>query len=77
MKLSKTKIKINAKEIGYDFLYDNKSLTHFEANKLKTVGNDFLWYNKSLIHFEAKILKTVGDDFLHLHPKRKEFCKFL
>ena len=45
MKLSKIKIKINAVEIGDDFLYDNKSLTHFEANKLKTVSKGFLLYH--------------------------------
>ena len=77
MKLSKTKIKINAVEIGRRFLFYNKSLTHFEANKLKTVGYGFLWWNKSLTIFEANKLEIVGHCFLYLHPKRKEFCKFL
>ena len=65
MKLSKTKIKINAVEIGNDFLCYNNSLTHFEANKLKTVGDYFLWNNNnSLTHFEAKNLEEVSNEFL-------------
>ena len=77
MKLSKTKIKINAVEIGNDFLCYNNSLTHFEAKNLEEVSNEFLVWNKSLIYFNANKLKTVGHYFLRFHPKRKEFCKLL
>ena len=74
MKLSKTKIKINGKEVDEEFLFYNKSLTYFEANKLKTVGDCFLTCNQSLTHFEAKNLESVGNWFLYFHPKRKELC---
>ena len=77
MKLSKTKIKINAVEIGHCFLRNNNTLTHFEADNLKTVGDYFLRWNESLTHFKANKLKNVGYGFLCLHQKRKEFCKLL
>ena len=77
MKLSKTKIKINGKEVGEEFLFYNKSLTHVEANKLEKVGGWFLPCNESITQFEAKNLESVGNWFLYSHPKEKNYVHYL
>ena len=60
MKLSKTKIKINAVEIGHCFLRNNNTLTHFEADNLKTVGDWFLYRNNTLVELTCRKHKGIN-----------------
>ena len=65
MKLSKHKIKINATEIGNDFLCYNNTLAEFNAPLLTSIGDGFMFHNETLKEFNAPLLTSVGHYFLY------------
>ncbi len=58
-----------SKNVGSNFLSDNKTLMYLRMDNAEEVGNMFLRNNKDLVELALPKLKKVGEQFLTLNKK--------
>ena len=54
----------NVESVGPRFLYNNKTISYIEMNKLKEIDNDFLCWNLALKDLNLPSVETIKDTFL-------------
>jgi len=61
------------KKIGFNFLYNNASITKLNIPNVEIIGNNFMYRNKNLSQLNIENLKTVGSYFLYSNKELTEF----